>query len=169
VKTRRLLTGVMCAALLLATMSAGVFAQTPAAGSPVAATGQAVKMMLLPKFLGILPFDLAHKGAEEAAKELGNPTPLDFVGPTAENSVAGQIEFLTNAPSAGYNVVMLSNNSGDQIEPAAEAAQKAGTKVVTWDSFIPSGKGESLFVAQVDFTETGKVMAEPAFRSVHVS
>ena len=161
-KTRRLLTGVMCAALLLATMSAGVFAQTPAAGSPVAATGQAVKMMLLPKFLGILPFDLAHKGAEEAAKELGNPTPLDFVGPTAENSVAGQIEFLTNAPSAGYNVVMLSNNSGDQIEPAAEAAQKAGTKVVTWDSFIPSGKGESLFVAQVDFTETGKVMADMA-------
>jgi rhamnose transport system substrate-binding protein len=156
------LTGVMCAALLLATMSAGVFAQTPVAGSPTAATGQAVKMMLLPKFLGILPFDQAHKGAEEAAKELGNPTALDFVGPTAENSVAGQIEFLTNAPSAGYNVVMLSNNSGDQIVPAAEAAQKAGTKVVTWDSPIPNGKGESVFVAQVDFTETGKVMADMA-------
>jgi rhamnose transport system substrate-binding protein len=156
------LTGVMCAALLLATMSAGVFAQTPVAGSPTAATGQAVKMMLLPKFLGILPFDQAHKGAEEAAKELGNPTALDFVGPTAENSVAGQIEFLTNAPSAGYNVVMVSNNSGDQIVPAAEAAQKAGTKVVTWDSPIPNGKGESVFVAQVDFTETGKVMADMA-------
>jgi rhamnose transport system substrate-binding protein len=118
--------------------------------------------MLLPKFLGILPFDQAHQGAEEAAKELGNPTALDFVGPTAENSVAGQIEFVTNAPTGGYKVVMLSNNSGDQIVPAAQAAQAAGTKVVTWDSPIPSGQGESLFVAQVDFTETGKVMADMA-------
>ena len=57
---------------------------------------------------------------------------------------------------------MLSNNSGDQIAPAAEAAQEAGTKVVTWDSPIPNGEGESVFVAQVDFTETGKVMADMA-------
>jgi rhamnose transport system substrate-binding protein len=57
---------------------------------------------------------------------------------------------------------MLSNNAGDQIAPAATAAQEAGTKVVTWDSPIPSGEGESLFVAQVDFAETGKVMADMA-------
>ena len=57
---------------------------------------------------------------------------------------------------------MLSNNAGDQIAPSAEAAQAAGTKVVTWDSPIPSGAGESVFVAQVDFTETGQVMADMA-------
>ncbi len=165
---RRLLSGVMCAGLLLATMGAATLAQTPVAGSPVsgeAATaepGQDLKMMLLPKFLGILPFDQANEGAQEAAAELQNPTPLDFVGPTAENSVAGQIEFVTNAPAGGYDVVMLANNSGDQISPAAVAAQEAGTTVVTWDSFIPSGEGESLFVAQVDFAETGQVMADMA-------
>jgi rhamnose transport system substrate-binding protein len=38
---------------------------------------------------------------------------------------------------------MLSNNAGDQIAPAAEAAQAAGAKVVTWDSPIPSGAGET--------------------------
>ena len=119
-------------------------------------------MMLLPKFLGILPFDQANQGAQEAAAELQNPTAFDFVGPTAENSVAGQIEFMTNAPTGGYKVVMLSNNAGDQIAAAAEAAQAAGTKVVTWDSPIPSGAGESVFVAQVDFTETGQVMADMA-------
>ena len=162
-QSRRLLTGVICAVLLLANMGAAVMAQTPVAGGAVAATpGQPLKMMLLPKFLGILPFDQAHQGAEEAAKELGNPTPLDFVGPTAENSVAGQIEFMTNAPAGDYNVVMLSNNSGDQIVPSAKAAQEAGVKVVTWDSPIPNGEGESVFVAQVDFTETGKVMADMA-------
>src|SRR3954447_18456878 len=163
-RSRRLLTGVICAVLLLGNMGAAVMAQTPvASGKAVAATpGQPLKMMLLPKFLGILPFDQAHQGAEEAAKELGNPTPLDFVGPTAENSVAGQIEFMTNAPAGDYNVVMLSNNSGDQIVPSAKAAQEAGVKVVTWDSPIPNSEGESVFVAQVDFTETGKVMADMA-------
>jgi rhamnose transport system substrate-binding protein len=159
------LTGVVLAALLVTSMGAAVRAQdaTPSPTAAVQATpGQAVKMMLLPKFLGIAVFDQAHQGAEEAATELQNPTALDFVGPTAENSVAGQIDFVTNAPTAGYNVVMLSNNAGDQIAPAAQAAQQAGTKVVTWDSPIPSGQGESLFVAQVDFTETGKVMADMA-------
>jgi rhamnose transport system substrate-binding protein len=121
-----------------------------------------VKMMLLPKFLGILPFDQAHRGAQEAAVELGNPTELTYTGPTPENSVAGQIEILTNAPTQGFDVVMLSNNAGDQIAPVAVAAQEAGTKVVTWDSPIPSAEGESLFVAQVDFNETGKVMADMA-------
>src|SRR5215204_6554174 len=166
--TRRLLSGAMCAGLLVANMGAAVLAQTPVAGSPVsgeaavAEPGQDVKMMLLPKFLGILPFDQANQGAQEAAEELQNPTPFDFVGPTAENSVAGQIEFMTNAPTGGYDVVMLSNNSGDQIVPAAVAAQEAGTRVVTWDSPIPTGEGEDLFVAQVEFDETGQVMAEMA-------
>ncbi|HYO30185.1 MAG TPA: substrate-binding domain-containing protein [Thermomicrobiales bacterium] len=171
---RRILSGAVCAGLLAANVAAGVLAQTPEGGSATpmagggggaavqATAGEDVRMMLLPKFLGILPFDQANQGAQEAAAELANPTALDFVGPTAENSVAGQIEFLTNAPTAGYDVVMLSNNAGDQVAPAAAAAQEAGTRVVTWDSPIPSAEGESLFVAQVDFDETGRVMADMA-------
>lgn len=137
-------------------------AESAPSGVVKATPGQSVKMMLLPKFLGILPFDQANKGAQEAATELANPEPLAFVGPTAENSVQGQIEFMTNAPTQGHKVVMLSNNAGDQIAPAAEAAQAAGTKVVTWDSPIPSAAGESLFVAQVDFDSIGVVMADMA-------
>ncbi len=57
---------------------------------------------------------------------------------------------------------MLSNNAGDQIAATAEAAQAAGTKVVTWDSPIPSAKGETVFVAQVDFGSIGVVMADMA-------
>ena len=34
--------------------------------------------------------------------------------------------------------------------------------VVTWDSPIPSSEGEDLFIAQVDFDETGTVMADMA-------
>src|SRR6478735_7391545 len=135
---------------------------SPAGEAAVATPGQEVNMMLLPKFLGISVFDQANKGAQEAHAELKNPGKLDFVGPTADNSVAGQIDFVTNAPAGGYDVVMLSNNAGDQIDPAVAAAVEGGTQVVTWDSNIPSGKGESLFVSQVDNGTTGALMAQMA-------
>ena len=54
---------------------------------------------------------------------------------------------------------MISNNAGDQI---ARAARDTGLTVVTWDSQIPSAEGEQVFVAQVDFDETGVVMADMA-------
>lgn len=124
--------------------------------------GMGADMVLLPKFLGILVFDQANEGAQEAHAELENPGELLFLGPTPENSVAGQIEIMTTATTQGRDAVMLSNNAGDQIVPAATAAQEAGTHVVTWDSPIPSGEGESLFVAQVDFGSIGVVMADMA-------
>jgi len=131
-------------------------------GKALAQDGKAESLVLLPKFLGIAVFDQAHNGAEEAAKELKNPTKLQFLGPTPQNSVAGQIEIVTNATTQGVNAIMISNNAGDQIVPAAKAAQAKGIKVVTWDSPIPSADGEDVFVAQVDFDETGKVMADMA-------
>jgi rhamnose transport system substrate-binding protein len=169
----RILGALVAVALVVGACTGGASPSAPAATSPAAtqstaaspsgsAGGTALKMMLLPKFLGILPFDQANTGAKEAATELGNTEPLSFVGPTAENSVQGQIEFMTNAPTQGFKVVMISNNAGDQIAPAAEAAQAAGVKVISWDSPIPSAKGETVFIAQVDFGQLGKVMADMA-------
>ena len=129
---RKLLLGAAALAMIAA------LPQYAMAQDAMATPGKAVSMVLLPKFLGILPFDQAHKGAEEAAKELQNPTPLQFLGPTPQNSVAGQIEIVTNATTQGVKAIMISNNSGDQIVPAAKAAQAKGIKVVTWDSPIPS-------------------------------
>jgi rhamnose transport system substrate-binding protein len=143
-------------------ISAALWGGVALAEAVKATPGQEVPMVLLPKFLGILPFDQANRGAQEAHSELQNPAELLYTGPTPENSVAGQIEVMTNAASQGQKVVMLSNNAGDQIAPAAEAAQAAGTKVVTWDSPIPSGAGETVFVAQVDFGSIGVVMADMA-------
>ena len=125
--------------------------------------GGDIDMVLLPKFLGILVFDQANEGAQEAHSELGNSGELLFVGPTPENSVAGQIEIMTTSATQGQGAVMLSNNAGDQISPSALAAQASGAKVVTWDSPIPSGEGEDVFVAQVDFASIGGVMAEMAY------
>ena len=155
---KKTLTGFgLAAAFAVSLMSGAAYAEPVAA-----AKGGNVNIVLLPKFLGILPFDQANRGAEEAHKELENKGTLQYIGPTPENSVAGQIEMVTTATTQKQGVVMLSNNAGDQIAPAAEAAQAAGTKIVTWDSPIPNGKGESVFVAQVDFGSIGVVMADMA-------
>jgi rhamnose transport system substrate-binding protein len=155
--------------LAAASLTASATTAPPDGGGSdgTAAAGEAVTLepgleftsILLPKFTGIAVFDQANQGAQEAAAELGT-TPAEFLGPTADNSIDGQIEIMTNAATQGVDAVMISNNAGDQIEPAVQAATEAGVHVVTWDSPIPSGEGEDVFVAQVDFDETGQVMAD---------
>ncbi|MFQ3565732.1 MAG: substrate-binding domain-containing protein [Aggregatilineales bacterium] len=147
---------ILVSLVLMATSVAVLADDEPVEAEP----GQALRVLLLPKFLGIIVFDQAYQGALEAAAELENPEELIFTGPTPENSVAGQIEIVTNAVTQGIDVLLISNNAGDQIAPAAQAALDAGLTVVTWDSPIPSGQGEQVFVAQVDFDETGQVLAE---------
>ncbi len=142
--------------MVMVITASAAFAQDAVEATP----GEEVNMVLLPKFLGIIVFDQANQGAQEAHAELENPGTLTFTGPTAENSVAGQIEVVTSATTQGVDAIMISNNAGDQIAPAAAAAVAAGIKVVTWDSPIPSAEGEVVFVAQVDFDETGKVLAD---------
>jgi rhamnose transport system substrate-binding protein len=147
----------MTAALALVALPTAALAQSQAT------PGKSLNMVLLPKFSGNAVFDQAHNGALEAAKELQNPTELQFLAPPASNA-AGQIDIVTNATTQGVNAIMISNNIGDQIGPAVKAAHDKGIAIVTWDSPIPSAENEDVFVAQVDFTETGKVMADMALK-----
>jgi len=123
--------------------------------------GASITATFLPKCTNIAVFPQANSGAEEAAAELGSD-PAEFVGPADCGDTTGQIEFMTNAVTQGVDAIMLSNNSGDQLDAPAQSAADAGIPVVTWDSPIPSATGESVFVAQVDFDETGVVMADMA-------
>lgn len=123
--------------------------------------GDDMDAILLPKCLGIAVFDQANEGAQEAAEELGTSEP-EFLGPATCEDPTGQIDSMTNAATQGVDAVMISNNAGEQIQSGVDAAVDADVAVVSWDSPIPSGEGESLFVAQVDFDETGVVMADMA-------
>ena len=60
--------------------------------------------------------------------------------------------------------VQFSSGFRSDLARIAEAARKAGLTVVTWDSPIPSAQGEQLFVAQVDFNETGAAPAKKKTR-----
>lgn len=134
---------------------------TGAEGPVVIEGGQEFSSLFLPKCLGISVFDEANTGAVEAATELGAEE-AEFAGPADCASGTEQIDFVVNATTQGRNAIMISNNAGEQIEPAIADADAAGVTVVAWDSPIPSGEGESVFVAQVDFDETGVVMADMA-------
>ncbi len=128
----------------------------------VATPGQEVNMLLLPKALGNAVFDQAHEGAQEAHAELENPGELIFNAPT-EASAPGQIEIIEAAITQGVDGIMISANDYEQLLPSTQRALEAGSTVVTWDSPVdPSG--EQVFIAQVDFSETGTVMADMALR-----
>jgi rhamnose transport system substrate-binding protein len=136
-------------------------AGAPTEGVVTIEGGEDMNAILLPKCTSIAVFDQANEGAQEAAEELGASEP-EFQGPATCEDPTGQIETMTNAATQGVDAVMISNNAGEQIQSGVDAATDAGVAVVAWDSPIPSGEGESLFVAQVDFDETGVVMADMA-------
>jgi rhamnose transport system substrate-binding protein len=124
-------------------------------------TGQDFTSTLLPKCTSNAVFVEANDGAEEAAAEL-EAEAAEFVGPAECSDPTQQIEFVTNATTQGVDAIMISNNAGDELAPSVADAADAGIVVTTWDSPIPSAEGESVFVAQVDFDETGQVMADMA-------
>lgn len=125
----------------------------------------AVDMAFVPKFDNLTVFDMTFSGAVAAHKELGVMGLLEYVAPPeAQHSGAAQIGIVQAAAMMGFEMILLSNNADDDIVPSVLAAREEGVDVITWDSPIPSGVpgGESLFVSQVDFAETGQVMADMA-------
>jgi rhamnose transport system substrate-binding protein len=125
--------------------------------------GQEFRSVFLPKSTDNPVFTEANEGAEEAAEELGTE-PASYEGPSSAEDLEAQIQIVTNAATQGLDGVMISNAGSEGVEPAAQQAADAGATVVSWDSPIPGGSdaGEALFVAQVDFDETGQVMADMA-------
>jgi rhamnose transport system substrate-binding protein len=170
-RPHKLIAALACLALLAAACgdddddsasSSGSDSGSGSAGEAVTIEGgDDMSSILLPKCTGIAVFDQANEGAQEAAEELGTSEP-EFLGPSTCEDPTGQIETMTNAATQGVDAVMISNNAGEQIQSGVDAATDADVSVVSWDSPIPSGEGESLFVAQVDFDETGTVMADMA-------
>jgi rhamnose transport system substrate-binding protein len=125
--------------------------------------GEEFRSVFIPKSTDNPVFTEANEGAEEAAEELGTEA-ASYEGPSSAEDLEAQIQIVTNAATQGLDGVMISNAGSEGIEPAARQAADAGATVVSWDSPIPGGSdsGESLFVAQVDFDETGQVMADMA-------
>ena len=98
-----------------------------------------VKIALVVKALGIGFFEAANKGAQEAAKELGDVEVI-YTGPT-DTTAEGQIEVINSLIAQNVNAIAVSANDKDALVPALKKAMERGITVISWDSGVaPEGR-----------------------------
>ena len=107
------------------TLTAGVIvAGMVMAGS---ATAQDFRLALVVKNLGNGFFEAAHKGAEEAASEIGGIEVI-YTAPTAPTA-EGQIEILNSLIAQGVDAIAISANDPDALVPTLKKAMDRGITV----------------------------------------
>ncbi|MFA9229436.1 MAG: rhamnose ABC transporter substrate-binding protein [Microgenomates group bacterium] len=98
------------------------------------AAAENVKVAIVVKALGIGFFEAANKGAEEAAKELGD-VEIIYTGPT-DTTAEGQIEVLNALIAQGVDAIAISANDPDAVAPTLQKAMERGITVISWDSGV---------------------------------
>jgi rhamnose transport system substrate-binding protein len=98
------------------------------------AADKPVRIGLLAKSLGNGFFVAAHRGAQEAAKELGNVEVI-YTGPSS-TSAEGQIEIINSLAAQHVDAIAISANDPDALVPACKRAMQRGVKVVSFDSAV---------------------------------
>ncbi|MEY4983640.1 MAG: rhamnose transporter substrate-binding protein [Pseudomonadota bacterium] len=115
---------------------------TAALATALIATGahaETKRIALVVKALGIGFFEAAAKGAEEAAKELGD-VEIIYTGPT-DTTAEGQIEVINSLVAQGVDAIAVSANDPDALVPALQKAMERGITVISWDSGVaPAGR-----------------------------
>jgi rhamnose transport system substrate-binding protein len=120
---------------MTATLAAGCARQ---ADAPAGNGADRVRVGLVAKSLGNGFFDAVHKGARDAAGELG--AEVIFVGPTTPTA-EGQIETLNSLIAQRVDAIAVSANDPDALAPTLKKALDRGIKVVSYDSAVaPSGR-----------------------------
>ena len=93
-----------------------------------------MRIALVVKALGIGFFEAAHKGAEEAAAELGN-VEIIYTGPT-DTTAEGQIEVINSLIAQGVDAIAVSANDTDALVPTLKKAMQRGITLISWDSGV---------------------------------
>jgi rhamnose transport system substrate-binding protein len=123
--------------LAVAAAAAGVLVSASRAGSGLLVRGNAagdkkVTVCLLPKKKGLPYFTTCAKGAEEAAKELGN-VELIYDGPT-DGSPEKAASMVDRWALQGVDVIAVSPNDPEVLGQAMKKARAKGVHVITWDA-----------------------------------
>ncbi|WP_221288933.1 rhamnose ABC transporter substrate-binding protein [Amaricoccus macauensis] len=97
------------------------------------------RIAIVAKALGIGFFEAAAKGAEEAAKELGD-VKIIYTGPT-DTTAEGQIEVINSLIAQNVDAIAISANDPDALVPSLKKAMQRGITVISWDSGVaPEGR-----------------------------
>ena len=104
------------------------------------ASAKEMRIALVVKALGIGFFEAAHKGAEEAAKDLGDVKVI-YTGPT-DTTAEGQIEVLNSLIAQNVDAIAVTANDTDALVPTLKKAMQRGITVISWDSGVAPGGRE---------------------------
>lgn len=119
---------------------------TAALATALIATGahaEPKRIALVVKALGIGFFEAANKGAQEAAKELGD-VEIIYTGPT-DTTAEGQIEVINALIAQKVDAIAVSANDTDALVPTLKKAMDRGITVISWDSGVaPEGRAMHL-------------------------
>ena len=126
-----------------------------------AAQARTYTIAMIPKLVGIGYFNATQKGAEEAARELGDVR-LIYRGPTTA-SVTDQIQMVNDFITAKVDAILISANDPKALAPVLEKAMKAGIKVVTFDA---DADARDVFVNQATFDGIGKALVDEMAKQV---
>lgn len=111
------------------------------------------KIGFVVKNLGNPFFEASHKGASEAAAELGDL--VIYQGP-ATPTAEGQIEIIDALIAQRVDAIAITTNDPDALVPVCQKAMDAGIKVITWDSAV-APEGRQIFVNQADMEQIGRI------------
>ncbi|HVY19737.1 MAG TPA: rhamnose ABC transporter substrate-binding protein [Bauldia sp.] len=113
------------------------------------ANAATVKIALLVKNLGNGFFDAANKGAQQAAKDLGDVEVI-YTGPT-KATPEGQIDIINQLVAQGVNAIAVSANDADALVPALKKAMERGVTVISFDSGVSKeGRQMNLLASATD-------------------
>ena len=124
------------------------------------ASGNKLRIALMPKSKGNAYFISCKQGADEAAKELG--VELIFDGPT-DPDPAKQNEIIENWITLGVDAIAAACENKEGISTALRKAQQKGIKVITYDAdAAPDARG--FFVNQATAEGIGYTLMDEAAR-----
>lgn len=113
-----------------------------------------VKIVVMPKVVGIDYYNAVQKGVKKAQEELKDVADITWQGPT-EGQVDKQIEMLETIIPTKPDVIAVAANDSEAIIPVLKKASEAGIKVVTWDG---DANFRDFFVNLVDYDIFGSAI-----------
>jgi len=107
--------------------------------SSATATSSCIKLALEFKLQGLPVFEANQTGVNKAAKAYGICSPVAYGGP-ATASASGQVTDIEADIAKHVQAIAITSDDPAVPAPALKAAMKAGIKVITFDSDVPSAR-----------------------------
>lgn len=124
-----------------------------------------VTIAIIPRTSGTLLWEPAHRGAQDAAEEIGSQ--IYWNAPTREDDVAGQIALIEHVIAGDYQGLVLAPNQSLALITPVRRALAHGLPIVVISSPLPVPAGDNLSYILNDEEEGGRIAAHRVAQLLH--